>query len=429
MSYSAYITRIKNLRKHENADRLIIGEVFGNSVIVSLKTCENELGVYFSVDGKIGIEYAEKNNLLRKKDENGNQIGGFLDPEKRNIKAIRLRGEKSDGLFMPLSSLESFTDISKLNEGDAITILNGILICEKYIPKVKIKRPSNKEFKKKAKSFSYPFFHEHKDTDQLMYNLSFFKEGDTCYITLKIHGTSQRTAYTLKEKIKKRNRLLKLFRVKDKITKSWEYITGTRRVILDDYDGGFYGSDEFRKKWHDYFSGKLRKGETVYYEIAGYTEGSTLIMGECNNKKTNDPEFIKQYGEVTRFTYGCEEGQNRIFVYRMTITNEDGDIVEYPTELVVRRCEEMAVEFAPMFDKFIYTTENDLLERVNRYVDGNDPIGKNHIREGLVIRIDNAPYFKAYKHKNFNFKVIEGIIKDTVEIPDMEEIQEVANAE
>jgi len=426
MSYYAYIARIKNLRKHENADRLQIGEVFGNSVIVGLKTQEDELGVYFPVDGKIGIEYAEKNNLLRKKDELGNQVGGFLDPDKRNIKAIKLRGEKSDGLYMPLTSLNDFAEISELNEGDTITVLNGILICEKYIPKIKIKWSSNKEYKKKGKQFSFPFFHEHRDTEQLMYNLSDFKEGDTCYITLKIHGTSQRTAYTVKEKIKKRNILLRLLGFKDKKIKTWEHISGTRRVVLDDYEGGFYGSDAFREKWHSYFIDKLRKGETVYYEIAGYIEGYKLIMGEGNNKKTNDPEFIKQYGETTRFTYGCDEGQNRIFVYRMTMANEDGDIVEYPTEYVAKRCENMAVEFTPVFDKFIYTTEEDLLERVEKYADGVDPIGKNHIREGVVVRIDNAPHFRAYKHKNFNFKVIEGIIKDTAETPDIEEAQEVS---
>jgi hypothetical protein len=33
----------------------------------------------------------------------------------------------------------------------------------------------------------------------------------------------------------------------------------------------------------------------------------------------------------------------------------------------------------------------------------------------------NRPTFTAYKHKNFNFKVLEGIIKDTADAPDMEE--------
>lgn len=45
--YNAFVTRIKNLRKHSNADRLLCGECFGNTVIVGLDTQPNELGVYF----------------------------------------------------------------------------------------------------------------------------------------------------------------------------------------------------------------------------------------------------------------------------------------------------------------------------------------------------------------------------------------------
>jgi hypothetical protein len=58
------------------------------------------------------------------------------------------------------------------------------------------------------------------------------------------------------------------------------------------------------------------------------------------------------------------------------------------------------------------------------YYDGPDPVGKTHIREGVVVRIVNRPKFTAFKHKNFAFKVIEGIVKDTAEAPDMEEAQE-----
>ena len=42
----------------------------------------------------------------------------------------------------------------------------------------------------------------------------------------------------------------------------------------------------------------------------------------------------------------------------------------------------------------------------------------------VVVRIDNRPSFTAYKHKNFNFKCLEGIIKDTSDAPDMEEAEE-----
>jgi hypothetical protein len=143
VSYCGYVTRIKNIRKHTNADRLLVGECFGNFVIVGLDTQENQLGIYFPTDGKLGFEYASQNKLLREKDENGNQIGGYLDPNKRHLTTIKLRGEKSDGLFMPLSSLEEFCKVSELKEGDTITTLNGVLICEKYIPQGTRSRSGN----------------------------------------------------------------------------------------------------------------------------------------------------------------------------------------------------------------------------------------------------------------------------------------------
>ena len=64
-------------------------------------------------------------------------------------------------------------------------------------------------------------------------------------------------------------------------------------------------------------------------------------------------------------------------------------------------------------------------ETAEQFYDGPDPVGKSHIREGVVCRIVNRPKFTAYKHKNFYFKVLEGLIKDTAAAPDMEEAQEI----
>ena len=49
------------------------------------------------------------------------------------------------------------------------------------------------------------------------------------------------------------------------------------------------------------------------------------------------------------------------------------------------------------------------------YYDGPDPVGKTHVREGVVVRIVNRPKFSAYKHKNFEFKVLSGIAVANVE--------------
>lgn len=435
--YKAYITKIENVRKHPNADRLQLGECFGNTVCVDLSYENEQIGIYFPTDGQLSKEFAEVNNLLRIKDENGNNIGGYMDPDKRNVKAIKLRGEKSDGLFLSLTSLSSFGDIDILKAGDTIDVFNGHEICCKYIPRGKRRNSNNKTNKtRKRKVPISPLFAEHADTEQLAYNLSVFRPGDEIEITLKMHGTSARTAYLPVFKKYKRSIIDRIFKRDGIPIYDWGYVSGTRRTVLENYEGGFYGSNTFREPHSKFFEGKLWKGETVYYEILGFTNDRIPIMPPANNKKTNDKEFRKKYGDTTIFSYGCDpEGkdgkpQSDIYIYRMTMTNEDGAVVEYTPDFVRYRCAQMGVKTVPLFEKFIIPKDIEnygeyVKEKAETYYDGPDPIGKTHVREGVVVRIVNRPKFTAYKFKNFSFRVLSGIaieeIENTEIINNMEE--------
>ena len=465
MSYCGYITKLQNVRPHSNADRMKLADCFGNTVCVGIDTPEDTLLIYFPTDGQLSAEYCEHNNLVRKKDENGNNIGGYMDPDKRNVTAIKLRGEKSDGLVMPLESL-AFTgvDISTFKMGDTITVVNGHEICKKYIPvNKKAPRVSEGNRTRKKKAPIAPLFAEHADTEQLAYNMDAFKPGDEIEITLKMHGTSQRTGYLPVFKGYKRTLWDKICRRAGEPIYEWDYVSGTRRTVLENFDGGFYGSNAFRKQHENLFRGKLWKGETVYYEVVGFTDDGTSIMASCSNKKLNDKEFVKKYGDTTVFSYGCsptgtkrmvgEDADGRfmidmtapksdIYVYRMTMTNEDGNIVEYTPNFMRYRCELMGVKTVPVLWKGIIPEKipvignNDEMGAPNlknidageyikfkaeEFYDGPDPIGKTHVREGVVIRILNRPKFCAYKHKNWYFKALEGIVKVDAEAPDMEE--------
>lgn len=449
--YNAYVTRIKNLRKHPNADRLQLGECFGNTVCVSLDYVDNQLGLYLPCDGQLSVEFAEANNLLRKKDDAGNSIGGYMDPNKRNVTAIRLRGERSDGLFLPLACLETFGDVSTLKEGDVINTFNGHEICCKYIPRRNHRQGhvSDGNRTRKKKVDVAPLFAEHADTEQLAYNLSAFKPGDEIEITLKMHGTSQRTGYLPVFKGYKRTFKDWLLRRDGKPIYDWGYVSGTRRTVLDNYDGGYYGSNEFREQHSKTFEGKLWKGETVYYEVVGFTNTGAPIMAEGNNEKLGK-DFVKQYGKTTVFSYGCDpegesfkheyadywdgmnvrefKSQSDIYVYRMTMTNEDGAVVEYTPDFMRYRCEQMGIKTVPVMWKGIIPAHTGdaaairlgqdagawIKEKAERFYDGPDPIGKTHIREGVVVRIVNRPKFCAYKHKNHNFKMISGIIVNEI---------------
>ena len=420
--YCGYVTKLKNVRKHPNADRLVLADVFDSTVVVGANSQDGDIVIYFPCDGQLSAEYCEYNNLLRKKDENGNNIGGFLDPDKRNVKAIKLRGERSDGLVMPLSSLDYINKDLKdmLVVGDQITVLDGKEICRKYIPRGRrtVNRAQTKKEKRKVNEF--PLFEEHRDTEQLDYNIAAFKPGDLVTLTLKMHGTSGRTAYLPSAgKNKIEHFIFKLF-------PRYKYVTGTRRVVLQEFgEGGFYGDNAFRAAYHNFFKGKLRKGETVYYEIVGYVNETTPIMGIANNKKMNDKEFVKKYGETTIFSYGCKPGESKMYIYRMTYTSLDGTVIEYPWSLVKRRCEEMGATPVMDLDRFIYTNEQDLYARIDKWLDIDDPIGKTHVDEGVVARIEDRASFTAFKKKSYAFKVLEGIIKENADTPDIEEAQEV----
>lgn len=426
--YCGYIVELQNLHKHSNADRLQCTEIFGNNVIFDMSYHNGQKVVFFPTDGQLNEDYARKNNLLREKDADGKNTGGYLDPDKRNIRAIKLRGEKSEGLALPIETLSDYVDINTLSVGTKITSLGGVCICQKYIPKRQtVKTHTNSTSMKKGKSNHFPLFQEHVDTEQLAYNKAAFKPGDRCTITLKLHGSSGRSSHSLRKELTKQNFFQKLLHRPVKETMSWDMVTGTRRCVLEEWEGGYYGDQQFRKKWHDFLSGKLEKGETLYYEIVGWVNPQTTIMPIGDNKRFQDKEIRKLYGDKMIFSYGCDVGENDIYAYRMTITNEDGYTVEYPDWLMRLRCEMMGVKCVPLFETFTFTTWEDLMARVEKYYDGPDPIGKTHVREGVVVRIENRPKFEAYKHKNFTFKVNEGLIKETAQAPDMEEAEEVGD--
>lgn len=444
-----YVVKVEKLRPHTNADRLQVATFFGNDTCVGLDVKIGDIGVYFPTDLQLDYDFCVQNHLLRKLID-GTPDKGYMDPNKRNVSTIKLRGEKSDGIYMSIHAFDYLYDADAsdyLHVGDTIDVINGHSICQKYIPRSNKRQgqPTNGNRTRKKKVPIAPLFTEHADTEQLAYNLGAFQPGDLIEITLKMHGTSQRTGYLPVFKGYKRTFWDKIMKREGTPIYDWGYVSGTRRTILENYDGGYYGSNAFREKHSKFFEGKLYKGEEVYYEVVGFTDAGTPIMASGDNRKLNDKAFIKQYGETTIFSYGCSETgwytfgdgtheerpKSELYVYRMTMTNEDGDIVEYTPDFMRYRCEQMGCKCVPvMWRGFIPNGLNEgyegewIKDIAEQFYAGPDPIGKTHTREGVVVRIVNKPKFCAYKHKNFEFKCLEGLVKAEAEAPDMEEAQD-----
>lgn len=432
INHCGYIVKVKELRAHPNADKLYIATFFGNDTCVSIDTQVGDIGVYFPCDLQLSLEFCIANHLCRKLPD-GTADTGYMEVDKRNITAIKLRGERSDGLYLPISCFNYCYDddaSTYLKVGDIINEVNGHPICNKYIPRTRKQNNTNNSNVSKTRKHKdpiAPLFKEHIDTAQLAYNLNAFKPGDLIEITRKLHGTSARIGYLPVLKGYKRTLWDKITRKDGKPIYQYDYIDGTRRTLLVSYDGGFYGSNEFRKHFHEAIKGKLHEGESVYAEIIGFTDDGVPIMGSVSNKKTNDKAFIKQYGDMTTFSYGCDPTgvtapKNDFYVYRMTLTTHDGYTVEYSPEYTRYRCEQMGVKFVPVeWRGYIPehpASENDdtitagewIMNKAEQYYDGPEPIDPRHVREGVVVRLIDKPSFTAYKHKNFSFRLISGII-------------------
>jgi len=436
---TAVITRLTNVRKHSNADRLQCATVLGNQVVIGMGDTEGELGIYFDSNLQLSEEFATANDLIRRKDANGNPAGGMFDIN-RKVRTQRFRGEISDGFWIPLNSLDFIKGIPALDEGYEFNEINNVPICNKYIiPGTREGGSSNPKKTKTAKTSI--MFKEHYDTEHFGKHLHEIKFGDMVVITEKLHGTSGRIGHVLVEKdLNKFTKFLSRFLPIERTR--WEYLNGTRRVVLEETSGKQFHDPTIRETSFRLFKDNLHKGETVYFEIVGFETTGTPIMPRVDIKKMNDKEFterFKQHGNtIMTYTYGCEENTSAVYVYRITNTNVDGHTIDLTWADVKTRCGELGVNHVP---ELSYTTIGEMIWRdkesggsgdirtaqemimaeVEFLAKGPSTIDASHIREGVCVRLDNyAKTPKVYKHKSFEFKVLEGIVKDAG-VVDMEE--------
>lgn len=335
-NYSATVVRISNLRPHTNADRLICTNIFGNNVIVGKETQIGDLGLFFPLESQIGKEFAEANDLLRRKDADGKPAGGMFD-DNRRVRAQKFRGEQSMGFWIPMESLIPFSGkigkvIDPFPEGSEIEKIGDYIVSQKYIPR-NSRMPGaggRKEGRKPRESRIIPDqFRFHFDTAQLGKNIHKLKPTDLVVITWKLHGTSAIAAHVLvKRSLSWLEKLLKKF--VSIVDTQYDYVYASRRVVKNEFQetkDHYYGTDLWSDVGKQHFEGKLHTGETIYYEIVGYTKDGAPIQKD--------------------FDYKCLNGENKVFVYRITQTAVDGSVIELQWNQLKERCAELGVEHVP----------------------------------------------------------------------------------
>ena len=440
MAYNAIVTKLRNVRVHPNADKVKLATCQGNQVVIGIANSEDELGIYFPCDGQLSHEFAHANNLYRDKLKNSdpNDTPGMFD-DNRRVRAQKFRGEISDGFWVPMTY---FNFIKKLPadllvEGYEFDTVNGVPICVKYINPATIKAAQQNQGKKTKTAKTSIMFKEHIDTAHFGRSAHEVKENDLIIISEKAHGTSNRVGYVLIDrKMGWFEKLLTKFGVNINTTE-WSYLNGTRRVVLEESkrDGVQYHDPTIREKAFAKFKDNLRKGETIYLEIVGYDNGATPIMPAVDTTLMKDKEFTKQWANMGDkkhmvYSYGCTEGNQDFYVYRITMTNADGQSLDYSWDDVIKRCNELGVKAVPELARFTvgeikakealngknFTDDRDFQEYLvglaDIYSKGGSVIDPTHIKEGVCIRLESGLVPRIFKHKSFEFKVLEGFAKD-----------------
>lgn len=110
MRQLASIQKVVSLTAIPKADMIVMAQVLGWECVVKKDEFQpGELGVYFEIDSLLPVqsEFA------------------FLEKCKYRIKTIRLKGQVSQGLLIPLSTIK-YVDLSSCKEGDDVTELLGV---------------------------------------------------------------------------------------------------------------------------------------------------------------------------------------------------------------------------------------------------------------------------------------------------------------
>ena len=441
-NYLAKIVQIDTFHKHPDPEvaKLKCATVDGWNIIVGIDEQPGKF-VYFPTSSQINPDFLSYANLYRHKEKNADETKTGMFEDNGRVKAIKLRGCVSEGFLIPINIFLDWIADSTLIQLEANDITTDIefdsvehkgktfWVCKKYIV-VHQHSISNKDGKNRNQKHISKFdriidtqFRFHYDTELIRRFKNAIKPEDLIHISGKIHGTSGISAYVLCQKpinlIKRFGNWIsgKGFKPYEEV---YDYVYASRSVIKNRYynrevSAGYYGVDVWGEA-DKYLRPYLQKGMTFYYEIVGFLPNGNYIQ--------------------KNYDYGCvppKEGEIytpekhfKVRIYRITLTNVDGQVHEFNPNEVQIWCnehglipvEEYYYGFAAdlykdlyqvcqgerlypndWYDQFLESMAND----EDFYMEEMSPDCNNKVpHEGIVIKIDNM-HSAAYKLKCFAF--------------------------
>jgi len=424
-----YLAKIVSLGKsvtHPNADRLQGFIIDHARIYADLSFKEHDICIYFPLECQIDSRILSYLNLYSDKSLNrDNTKGGFFNSKGR-VKAVRLRSEPSQGFLLRaqdfVDAVKTFSSFNRLIDIDSIdeefdSIVDEVIV-KKYVVQDQRKSgvKSDKKLAKKISRVVENQFRFHIDTEHLKKNIYKVNRNNYVSITAKLHGTSVIFGKLLTyRKLSFIEKVLKKLGININ-DKQYDLLYSSRRVIKNDdlntQANHYYSSDV----WGDAaktFEYAVQKGYTLYGEIVGYTRDGAYIQ------KGYDYGCIQTIYE-NEYVEGVHY---KVFIYRITITNEDGNVSELSWRQIKAYCEHFGIRYVPEyyfgklvdFDKSLKKIKSDeefnetvikLLEE--KYLEKYCEFCGNRVpSEGIVLRIDKLFNFDAYKMKSFMFLEME----------------------
>lgn len=421
INYLAKIIDIQSFTLHPDPEttKLKLAHVDGFNIVVGIDS-EPGIYIYFPTSCEINPQLLAYGNLYRHTEKNNKPEAkaGFFEDNGR-VKAIKLRGVVSEGFLMDWTLFHNFIveNTNKEIDPDINTEFDSIedsgksfWICKKYIVQTTIKSPKESRYQKRVKRFNRVIdtqFRFHYETSQLRKIPTFIKSDDLISVSSKWHGTSMVSAYVL---CKKPKSWWKFWQKETDLV--YDYLYSSRSVIKNaDYNpkhsGGFYGVDV----WHyanEYIKPFLQKGMTIYSEIVGFLPNGGYIQKNYDYGCI-PPKSENDYKSEINF---------KVRIYRITLTNVDGQVHEFSAKEVQQWCknnglipvEELYYGYARDLYKDLNETEHwqeNFIDRLandkNFYMELNSPDCINKVpHEGIVIKKeDMVP--AAVKLKCFSF--------------------------
>lgn len=421
INYLAKLVHIDEFFPHPNPEVTRMKEAHIDGYKIAVGINENPgWFIYFPTMCQINPSILSYLNLYSDKNINRNpeEKPGFFGKNGR-VKTIKLKQFPSEGFLLPLEAFQSYLvynfnkeldyPVEEVEFDQLEDFGKKLWICKKYIVVPQIHpydRRSNRR-NKNAKKFNKVIdtqFHFHYDTIILKKCPEAINPHDIIHISEKVHGTSGISAYVLcKQKLNWKQKIAK-FLTGEEFNK-YDYIYASRTVIKNNNPNeGFYGCDVW-KHADDIIRPHLTPGLTVYYEIVGFTPNNKYIQ------KNYD------YGCVPSTDESYKEGINfKIYIYRITLTDINGNVFEFSPIDVKRWCNKNnlrhVVELYYGYAGDLYPDinedwNNSFLDRLsndkNFYMEENSPSCNNKVpHEGIVIKIDNGKP-NAFKVKTFRF--------------------------